>query len=138
MVKFLHARTNLEDPYAVAVVTSGTTVGHVPRAISAVCHFFLRKSGTIHCQVTGSRWYSSDLPQGGLEIPCILTFSGKEKDINKVKKLLKNAPSVVNNNIIEPPNKKIKLVTTTEENEDSGEKKSMKDSSSNAVTSIWL
>ena len=81
-----------------------------------------------------SYWqYSSDLPQGGLEIPSTLTFSGKEKDINKVKKLLKNAPSVVNNNIIEPPNKKIKLVTiTTEESEDSGKKKSMKDSSSNA------
>ena len=27
------------------------------------------------CRVNGSRCYSSDLPQGGLEVPCILTFS---------------------------------------------------------------
>ena len=30
----------------------------------------------------------SDLPQGGLEIPCVYTFTGVSAHINKVKKLL--------------------------------------------------
>ena len=30
------------------------------------------------CQVTGKRRYSSDLVQGGVEIPCTLTFSGTD------------------------------------------------------------
>ena len=32
---------NVHDPYAVAVVNEGVTVGHVPRAISSVCSSFL-------------------------------------------------------------------------------------------------
>ena len=31
-----------------------------------------------------------DIPQGGLEIPCQLTFEGDEKYFNKVKKLMKS------------------------------------------------
>lgn len=30
----------------------------------------------------------ADLPQGGLEIPCILTFEGTGKDIQNVRKLV--------------------------------------------------
>ena len=30
-----------------------------------------------------------DLPQGGLEIPCLISFEGTEKDVLNVKKLLK-------------------------------------------------
>ena len=86
-VQTLPAKMNLETfsthLLAVAMVTaSNITVGHVPRSISPLCHFFLRKIGnTIECQVTGSikALDSSDLPQGGLEIPCILKFCGKEK-----------------------------------------------------------
>jgi hypothetical protein len=106
---------NIVDPYAVAVVviSSSTAVGHVPRAISAVYHFFLRRCGSsIQCQVTGSRQYSSDLPQGGLEIPCTLTFSGAEKDINI--KLLSKAPLMVDTTV-EPPAKRIKLEPTDSE-----------------------
>ena len=33
-------------------------------------------SGTIHCQVIASRRCSRDLPQGGSEIPCPVTFQG--------------------------------------------------------------
>ena len=68
---------NVHDSYAVAVCKPGSstsisssslsTVGHVPRNISTLCHFFIRRLGTITCQVTGSRRYASDLPQGGLE-----------------------------------------------------------------------
>lgn len=42
-------------------------------------------------QSNGPRRYSADLPQGGLEIPCVLTFKGMPKDIEKVAKLLRSA-----------------------------------------------
>ena len=47
---------------------------------------FLGKSGlSISCIVTGPRRYSSDLPQGGLEVPCTLEFKGDQVSIDKVK-----------------------------------------------------
>lgn len=62
---------NIHDLYAVAVKQkSGVTVGHLPKKISSVCSLFLRRGGLIWCTVRGSRQYSSDLEQGGLEIPC--------------------------------------------------------------------
>ena len=72
---------NPNDLYAVSVVrgTDNTTVDHVPRKISVVRSLFLRKGGTIQCQVTEKRRFSADLPQGGLEIPCMLTFMGDQK-----------------------------------------------------------
>ena len=60
-----------QDLYAVAVLKNDAVVGHVPRKISAACTMFIRKRGTINCVVKGRRRYSSDLPQGGLEIPCV-------------------------------------------------------------------
>ena len=35
--------------------------------------------------ITGNRQHSSDLPQGGLELPCTYTFSGPEHTMKKVK-----------------------------------------------------
>ena len=84
---------NYRDPFAVAVVRSGVIIGHVPRKISSVCSMFLRRGGTISCRVTGSRRYSEDLPQGGLEVPCTLTLRGSHRDVDKVKVLLKRALS---------------------------------------------
>lgn len=98
---------NVHDPYAVAVKkASAGTIGHIPRNISALCHFFMRRNGIITCQVTGARRYSSDLVQGGLEVPCTYTFVGTGKDIAKAKKLLSLAPST---SLTEPPCKKIKV-----------------------------
>ena len=45
-------------------------IGHVPRKISSVCSLYIR-GGEIHCRVTGSRPFSADLEQGGLEVPII-------------------------------------------------------------------
>ena len=78
-------RSNREDPFAVAIKRGPETVGHVPRTISCVCTLFLRQRGSISCEVTGSRRSSVDLPQGGLELPCILTFSGPKELVDKVK-----------------------------------------------------
>ena len=49
---------NPSDPMAVAVqksIISGeiTTVGHMPRKISALCSIFLRRGGEIKCIVNG-------------------------------------------------------------------------------------
>ena len=82
--------SNASDRYAVAVKKDGTTIGHLPRKVSRVCSLFMRRGGRIQCTVTGGRRYSADLPQGGLEIPCLVSFSTQEsKEIQKLKQLLK-------------------------------------------------
>ena len=75
--------TNTRDRYAVAVTKNGTIIGYLPRNFPRVCLLFLRRGGSIRCEVTGGRRYSADLPQGGLEIPCRLLFKGKAKSVKK-------------------------------------------------------
>ena len=82
---------NVYDPFAVCVQKDGDVVGHVPRKISAVCSLFLRRNGTIHCKVTGSRRYSRDIVQGGLEIPCQLIFEGDKKSVGKVETFMSSS-----------------------------------------------
>ena len=71
--------------------------------MASSCHgfsmsLFLLKNGTIDCVVIGGRRYSSDLPQGGLEIPCKSIFNGKCDDIKKLKHLLAlKAPAFISN-----------------------------------------
>ena len=91
---------NIHDMYAVAVIKElhwrETVVGHLPRQISTVCHLFLRKGDVIVCHVTNCRQYSADLPQGGLEVPCKLIFSTKDKKLlDKTVALLQKAPGLV-------------------------------------------
>lgn len=100
---------NVHDPYCVAVVllSSGQTVGHVPRStcISAACNSFLRRNGSILCQVTGPKRYSADLAQGGLEVPCQFTFMAQQ--IRKLERLLRNHEHILSGN--EPKRKKQKV-----------------------------
>ena len=89
-------------------------MGHVPRNISSVCSVFLLRGGVIECKVTGPKRYSVDLPQGGLELPCILTFIGSCEKISKIKKILQTKPKAENSlpavqSTAEPPAKKIKV-----------------------------
>ena len=86
---------NSEDPFAVAVQKDGETIGHVPRTISCVSSLFLRRRGAISCTVTGNRRRSNDLPQGGLEVPCVLRFTGPEELVEKVTKRLEEIGSRV-------------------------------------------
>ena len=72
---------NQHDRYTVSVKKGNTTVGHLPKKISKLCSLFIRRGGSIQCLVNGSRRYSSDLPQGGLEIPCKLIFKGNTTEI---------------------------------------------------------
>ena len=77
---------NVMDGYAVAVKKDDTVIGHLPKKVSRICSLFLRRGGTIQCIVTGTRRYSEDLPQGGLEVPCNLLFRGEQKEIKKVER----------------------------------------------------
>lgn len=77
------------DRYAVAVVRNAETIGHIPKRISQVCSIFIRQGGSICCTITGNRKYSSDLPKGGLEVPCTLHFKGRTKEMKKLKLVLK-------------------------------------------------
>jgi len=75
---------------------SAITVGHVPHLILTVCSIFIRRGGTIVCVVTGPRQYSSDLPQGGLEIPCRCIFRTKDCALReKAKKVAQEIYSVL-------------------------------------------
>ena len=97
---------NLHDPYTVSVVREDNVmVGYVPRTISALCYFFLRRNGMIICQITGRRHHSVDLPQGGMEVLCTLTFVGQSQYIKKVQKLIALKPA---KSIEPPPPKKLK------------------------------
>ena len=78
---------NPHDRYPVAVYKNTQVIGHVARKISTVCYLFLQKGGAISCVVTDTRRYSYDLPQGTIEIPCLLKFRGNSI-IQKVKQLL--------------------------------------------------
>ena len=78
---------NPRDRYAVAVKKSETVIGHLPRKVARLCSLFLLRGGTIDCIVSGSRRYSADLPQGGLEVPCSLVFLGAPEEILKLNKL---------------------------------------------------
>ena len=93
-VRGFHVYKHLHDPYAVSVVREDNVmVGHVPRTISALSYFFLRRNGMIICQVTGRRRRSVDSPQGGMEVPCTLTFVGQSQYIKKVQKLIALEPA---------------------------------------------
>ena len=71
--------------HAVAVKKGELTIGHMPRFISSICSIFFRR-------ITGERQYSADLPQGGLEVPCILTFeTSSAKECDKTQRLLKGS-----------------------------------------------
>ena len=53
-------------------------------------HCFYAERGSISYTVTVHRQYSADLPQGGVEIPCLLLFKAQPNKIQKVKSLLAN------------------------------------------------
>ena len=84
--------TNSHDIYAVALIQDGRdrtvrVVGHVPRNVSRVISFFLKKGGHVgYCEVTGER---TNRGAGlGLEIPGVYRFYGRQPYVNRLKSLL--------------------------------------------------
>ena len=48
--------TNPHDDFAVSIVKDGAVVGHVPKYVSGVICFFLKRVGSVGlCEVTGGR-----------------------------------------------------------------------------------
>ena len=98
---------NPHDTHAVAIkgnVTGDdgttTTVGHVPRKLSAICSIFIRRGDTINYVANDTRCYSVDLPQCGLEIPCGLNFTAKtQSEAAKTERLLISALNVASTGI---------------------------------------
>ena len=75
---------------------SSEVVSHVPRFLSSICSIFIQRGGEIVCKITGTRHYSADLPQGGMEIPCILIFKSQSiKECSKTEYLTKSAKKSV-------------------------------------------
>ena len=57
--------------------------------MSKLAHFFVKHAGKIRCEITGSKRCSSDLEQGGLEIPAKIIFqNSNERIIEEMKKRL--------------------------------------------------
>ena len=78
---------NEHDKYAVAVLKDDYVVGHVPRAISRLFHFFLQHGGNIICRITGKRQFGD-----GLEVPCVYVYSGSTRIVDKLTRLLNSRP----------------------------------------------
>lgn len=83
-------RGNLVDSFAISVVKDGDVVGNLPQKNSSICFTFLR-NGMVTCQVTGSMRYSTNLPQGELEVPCILVFRWDVKRMDEARRILEFA-----------------------------------------------
>ena len=96
---------------------------HIPQRISSICSIFLRCGGTINCTVDGSRQYSSDIPQGGLEMLCVLTFTAQSSvEGNKAEKLIESTLSVKCLKVTNPVQGEtctadLPLITSSEEKE---------------------
>ena len=82
--------TNPYDDFAVSIVKDGAVVGHVPKYVSRVICFFLKRVESVgFCEVTSSR-----VNRGvglGLEIPCTYKFSGRQAYLDRLQTLLLSA-----------------------------------------------
>ena len=70
-----------------AVIKDDRVVGHLPKLLSVGCYVFIRRGGTIKCEVTGPRCYTQQISQGGLEIPCSLLLDGDKREVKKLLKV---------------------------------------------------
>ena len=120
---------NIMDPNAIAIMKGSEIIGHVPRKISAACYLFIQKGGVLTCIITDSNHqYSSDLPQGGLQIPCKLVFESHDVELMaKVRKLLQSAPPIYVQ--LEQPVSKRKLEPLYKAKAEPAKKKERKDDS---------
>ena len=79
---------NVYDEHTMAVVKEGNVVGHMPRSISRVSWFFLKRGGRILCRVTGKRKLGV-----ALEVPCKYIYIGSTRTVQKLKKIMDNEMS---------------------------------------------
>ena len=60
-------------------------MGHVPRWFSCASSVFLQSGGLLAFKVSGDGCCLHDMIQGGMEIPCVYTFSGAPDLVHKTK-----------------------------------------------------
>ena len=60
----IRERGNRNNVFTVVAQSDSNIVGHIPWHILCICMFFIRREGVLNCLITGSRWYSRDVPQG--------------------------------------------------------------------------
>ena len=94
----------IHDRYAIAVKTAdgdGRKIGHVPKFMSRFVYYFLRHGRTVTGRVIGSREYSFDLEQGGLQIPATYYFMGPPRIVDVFKT---NILRLIEENTVEEEN----------------------------------
>ena len=85
--------SNKIDPYACVIrakeeyFKGWKTVGHIPREMSRHVYFFIKsEGGSVNGTVISTKYRTSPIPTGGLEIPLLQTFScSKAIDFGKMK-----------------------------------------------------
>ena len=78
------------DDFAMSIVKDGTMVGHVPKYVSGVICFFLKRVRSVgFCEVTSS---GVNRAVGlGLEIPCTYKFYARQAYLDRLQTLLLSA-----------------------------------------------
>ena len=93
---------NTEDKFAVAVIKSGTVVGHVPKTLASVISQFLKRDCNKRVvNITGTR-----INRGGgfgLEAPCIFWLYGPEAYLRRLKEIVDAAGGAASDVIEEDP-----------------------------------
>ena len=78
------------DPYSIAICifprdrVAPVTVGHVPRELSRVFYFFMKRGGKVSGRVYSTRYVRSPIPEG-LEVPVEVTFTCEDVMKNSAK-----------------------------------------------------
>ena len=66
------------DGYAVSMLKNHNIVGHLRNKVPKFVLFFFQCGSSISCEVARVRRYSTDLQQGGIEVPFILIVKGRK------------------------------------------------------------
>ena len=118
-----HEENNKYDLFAIKVCRplDRKIVGHLPIEISRITRFIIARGAIVEVLLTAAHYRRSPLVQGGLEIPCSLTF--KMPATKKSSELLKKYLELFESKYTEPQeiiilgtfNKKDSLATTSRE-----------------------
>ena len=80
------------DPYSITVQifphdhVAPITVGHIPMELSRFIYFFKKRGGVSHAHIQTTKYRPSPIPEGGLEIPLMVTFKYENEDkLSKMK-----------------------------------------------------
>lgn len=123
VLELQHEPRNQQDKNAIAVIKDGHVVGHIPRALTStkqgtgIVRHFLTKSGSkAEVKVAGKA-----VNQGGgygMEVPCVYKFTGQQRNIELLSKLLD-----IQNNLSVRDEQGVSSKRETKEEEGSSKKK---------------